>query len=185
MGQLSASEQQELLLLARKVIEMKLFGKSHIVTPCSASIFLEKKGAFVTIHKSDSLKGCIGVVEAVTPLKDIIVKMAQSAAFNDPRFTPLTEEEYEAIDIEISVLSAAEKINSSKDIVVGQHGLIISHGFHRGLLLPQVPIEQGWDRETFLSHTCMKAHLPPDMWQKGATIEVFEAEVFGEKDFKN
>jgi len=184
MAQLTFEERKELLALARQTIEMKLFAKSDLHPNCEASIFSEDKGIFVTIHRSGELRGCIGTLEVDTPLKDIVVQMAKSSAFKDPRFPPLTQREYSEIDIEISVLSAPYKITSSEEVEVGKHGIIISKGYRRGLLLPQVATERNWDRETFLNHTCLKAGLPEDAWRGDVIIELFEAEVFGEKDFE-
>jgi len=106
-----------------------------------------------------------------------------SASLNDPRFPPLTEEELRDIDIEISVLSPLKEIQDVSEIEVGRHGIYITRGYQSGVLLPQVATEYGWDRETFLQHTCQKAGLPPDAWkQEGTKIEIFDAQVFGEKD---
>ena len=183
MAQLTPDEQKELLALARKTIEVKLFGRSEIEAECDAFIFSEDKGLFVTIHRLGHLRGCIGTLDVNTPLREIVVQMAKSSAFKDPRFPPLSEREYAEIDIEISVLSAPYKIDSPEEVEVGSHGIIISKGHRKGLLLPQVATERNWDRETFLNHTCIKAGLPEDAWRGDVTIEVFEAEVFGEKDF--
>jgi AmmeMemoRadiSam system protein A len=108
-----------------------------------------------------------------------VPETARSAAFDDPRFTPVTADEVAGLEIEISVLSPLLPINP-KEIVVGRHGLVIQKGLRRGLLLPQVPVEWGWDRETFLVQTCKKAGLPLDAWKQGADIQAFTAEVFGE-----
>ena len=109
--------------------------------------------------------------------------MAKASAFKDPRFQPLRKEEYDQIDIEISVLSPIEPVGDVKEIKVGRDGLIISRGFSSGLLLPQVPVEQGWDLDMFLQNTCYKAGLPGNAWQmKGTKIEKFSAQVFGEKE---
>ena len=143
----------------------------------------EPRGCFVTIHKSGQLRGCIGIFEGRGPLWKNIEEMALQAAFQDPRFPPLVAKEFEKIDIEISALSPLRKINSVDEIKVGEHGIYITRGFNRGVLLPQVATEQGWDRDTFLDHTCMKAGLSSGCWRKpGAVIEIFSAEVFGEKE---
>ncbi len=184
MSQLTKDEQRNLLLLARKTIENRLFGQSQLNPNLNYPVFRQIKGAFVTIHKKKYLRGCIGIIEALHPLQELIERLSISSAFQDPRFNSLSKEEYPDIEIEISVLSEAYNIQSVEEIVVGKHGLIISHQNKKGLLLPQVATDNHWDRETFLKHTCIKAHLPEDMWKKGAYIEVFEAEVFGEDDFK-
>jgi len=183
MRQLSTDEKKELISLVRKVIEEKLFAKSKLLPKLDSPIFKEKKGAFVTIRKLDNLRGCIGVIEAKDPLNVVIERMAYSSAFEDPRFSPLTREEYPNINIEISVLSKPHKVNSPNEVIVGKHGIIISHDHRRGLLLPQVAVENNWDREEFLNHGCIKAYLAPDKWKDDAIIEVFEADVFSEKDF--
>jgi uncharacterized protein len=139
----------------------------------------EPRGAFVTLHEDGQLRGCIGIISAVRPLDETVREMAAAAALDDTRFPPVSEDEFERLQIEISVLSPMFEI-APEDVVVGLHGLMISHGARRGLLLPQVPVEWGWDRESFLAHTCRKAGLPLDQWRRGARIEAFTAEVFGE-----
>ncbi len=137
------------------------------------------RGAFTTLHKNGVLRGCIGHVLASEPLDDTIRQTARAAALEDPRFPPVSESELNLLQIEISVLSPMFQI-APADVVVGLHGLMVTSGSRRGLLLPQVATEQHWDRETFLSQTCRKAGLPLDMWTRGATLEAFTAEVFGE-----
>ena len=124
-----------------------------------------KKGAFVSLHKNGHLRGCIGRIEADQPLSMTVHEMACAAAFDDPRFPSLTEEELSGLDIEISVLSPLRQIQDEKEIEVGIHGLYIVNGFYRGLLLPQVAVEHKWDRETFLEATCHKAGLPSSAWK--------------------
>ncbi len=108
-----------------------------------------------------------------------MAETARAAAFDDNRFSPVTPEEATHLEIELSILSPAQPIRS-EEVEVGRHGLVISSHGRRGLLLPQVPVERGWDRTIFLEQTCRKAGLPADAWQKGATIEAFTAEVFGD-----
>jgi AmmeMemoRadiSam system protein A len=110
--------------------------------------------------------------------------MALAAASQDYRFEPLSEKELGRLRIEISVLSLPRPVQDLADIEVGKHGIIVSKGPRTGLLLPQVPTEQGWDHETFLRHGCLKAGLPDDEWKKGAKFEVFEAQVFSEPEGK-
>jgi len=177
---LSKDQKGMLLYLARSTIAAKL-GMPHPVQACEDDLFEQHLGAFVTLHKSGNLRGCIGTITGVRPLKETIVQMALSAAFSDPRFAPLTSPEYSQIDIEISVLSPIEPATID-DIEVGTHGLIITKDFNRGLLLPQVATENNWTKEEFLSHTCMKAGLKPQTWREGGyTLEKFSAIVFGEK----
>ena len=119
---------------------------------------------------------------ARAPLIDTVKETAQSAAFQDPRFAPLSRKEWGDIALEISVLSPLEEAKSIDDIEVGVHGVMMRKGFQSGLLLPQVATEYGWDRETFLTHTCYKAGLPGDCWRSPETrIEIFSAIVFGEE----
>lgn len=148
----------------------------------SDKIYSEKYGAFVTLHINGGLRGCIGYIEAYKPLLETIQEMAVAAAFNDPRFPELTAEEYKNIEVEISILSPIEEVTDINEIVVGRDGLIVSKSVYRGLLLPQVATENGWDRDQFISYTCMKAGLPADTWKnEEIKIEKFSAEVFNEK----
>ncbi len=184
MVELNIDQQKSLLRLARKTIADKLHADCEDYKfDFSDEIFKEKCGAFVTLHIKGNLRGCIGYIEGVRPIPDTIKELALSSAFRDPRFTPLSAAEYKNIDIEISVLSPIERVENIDDIVVGRDGLIITRGYNRGLLLPQVPVEQKWDRDTFLTHTCFKAGLPGDSWRKpGVEIEKFSAQVFSEKE---
>lgn len=183
MVELSIEQQKSLLLLARKTIADKLNAEcGECKLDFSDEIFKEKCGAFVTIHINGNLRGCIGYIEGVRPIPETIKEMALSSAFRDPRFPPLTAAEFKKIDLEISILSPIEKVDKIDDIVIGRDGLIISKGYNRGLLLPQVPVEQKWDKDMFLTHTCFKAGLPGDAWKKsGVEIEKFSAQVFSEK----
>jgi AmmeMemoRadiSam system protein A len=138
-------------------------------------------GAFVSLHKKGKLRGCIGRFEAEGPLYKTVGKMAKAASVNDFRFNRVTPEEVEDIDIEISVLSPLKRINDVSDIEVGRHGLYIIKGSYRGTLLPQVASERGWDRNTFLEQTCLKAGIGKDEWRNESTeIYTYEALVFGE-----
>jgi len=139
----------------------------------------ESLGAFVTLKLGGNLRGCIGNVQGEGELFHTIWNMAQSAAFKDPRFPPLHENEFDAIDYEISILSPLDVCPDPELIEVGRHGLIMSRDGRSGLLLPQVPVEWKWDRETFLAQTCVKAGLPKNAWKEpGTTILWFEAVVF-------
>jgi AmmeMemoRadiSam system protein A len=139
----------------------------------------EKRGAFVTLKKHGELRGCIGHIIGDRPLAETVATMAVAAAFEDPRFPPVKEEELKDLDIEISVLTPLRRINNVEEIQVGLHGIILQQGGHSGLLLPQVATEYGWDRNTFLEYTCRKAGLPPDAWKdERTTIHVFSADVF-------
>lgn len=184
---LTQKEKEFLLDFARRTIARKLKIEDSTETTESDAVTIgphisEKRGCFVTIHKKGQLRGCIGMFEANGPLWRMIEEMAIQAAFHDPRFSPLKSGEVKDIDIEISVLSPLRKIKNMDEIKVGEHGIYITKGFNRGVLLPQVATEYGWDRETFLDHTCAKAGLSAGCWKKtDAIIEIFSAEVFGEK----
>ena len=137
-------------------------------------------GVFVTLKKDGLLRGCIGTVECRQPLAEEIARVAVCAAREDPRFPPVTPVELPRLVVEISVLGPLERIDprAPDAIVVGRHGLVVEQGWHRGLLLPQVAPEWGWDRDEFLARTCRKAGLPPDAWRRGADVYRFEADVF-------
>jgi len=178
---LSIEEKNRLLQTARESILSALEGRSSQYPEPSDNLKTEC-GAFVTLHKNGQLRGCIGHIQAAGPLFDAVIELARSSAFKDPRFPPLSPEEYEKIDIEISVLTPLKEINDISVIEVGKHGIYIQRGYASGVLLPQVATEQGWDRETFLKHTCMKAGMSGDCYKQSDTrIWVFSAIIFGEK----
>jgi AmmeMemoRadiSam system protein A len=170
-----------LLRIARQAIaeHVTLKSQSAINHPQSA-ILSRPGGAFVTLHKRGDLRGCIGHIEPTEPLGRVIPRIAVAASSSDPRFPPLSPDELQDVELEISLLGPLEPIAGPQDITVGRHGLVVERGWQRGLLLPQVATEWGWDAETFLAHTCQKAGLPKDAWQHGAKIWRFAAEVFGE-----
>jgi uncharacterized protein len=177
-GEYSAEERRLLLDLAHRSIETKLRGgEAQALAPNPH--LAEKRGAFTTLHLHGRLRGCIGYVVPMLPLVQTVAQTAAAAAFDDPRFDPVSDEEAPYLTIEISVLTVPKPI-APEEVEVGRHGLIVGQHGRRGLLLPQVPLQYDWDRETFLSQTCVKAGLQPDAWQRGATIEAFSAEVFGE-----
>ncbi|MFP4581201.1 MAG: AmmeMemoRadiSam system protein A [Candidatus Sumerlaeia bacterium] len=187
---LTPEHKEWLLSLARKTLENLKPRGSHkpdeallIDSPIPEPL-KEKRGAFVTLHRQGQLRGCIGYVQPIEPLYRTVIDNAVNAARSDPRFPPVHLDEVSEIDIEISVMTVPEPI-AVDDIEVGRHGLIAKSGPMRGLLLPQVATEHGWDRETFLNHTCMKAGLPPDSWKEGDVhFDAFTAQVFGEKDME-
>jgi AmmeMemoRadiSam system protein A len=138
-------------------------------------------GAFVTIREDGELRGCIGYVDSPLPIWRVVEEIAEKAAFEDPRFIPLKPEEFPRISIEVSVLSPLTRMKAPEEIVVGEHGLIVECGERRGLLLPQVAQEHGWNSGEFLQHVCRKAGLEPDAWTgRGATIYLFSADVVEE-----
>jgi AmmeMemoRadiSam system protein A len=178
------SDQQQLLRLARRALEAAVRdGRLPEAEACPPAL-AEKRGAFVTIHKAGRLRGCIGYIEALKPLHQTVAECAVAAALRDPRFDPVEPEELPFLHLEISVLSPFEEISPEK-IEVGRHGLMVSLGWQRGLLLPQVATEWNWDRERFLEETCLKAGLPADAWKQGAKIQAFTAQVFGEPSAAN
>jgi AmmeMemoRadiSam system protein A len=176
----SPEERALLLRLAHHAIEAALEGRKVESTPPTSHL-AEPRGVFTTLHLEGRLRGCVGYVAAVYPLYRAILETAVSAAFHDTRFSPVKAEEAPHLTIEISVLSPLFPVRPEQ-VEIGTHGLVISAEGRRGLLLPQVPVEHGWDRLTFLAQTCCKAGLPPDAWKRGATLEAFIAEVFGEPD---
>ncbi|MFO7947667.1 MAG: AmmeMemoRadiSam system protein A [Armatimonadota bacterium] len=179
---LNETQRETLLEVARKSLEAAVAGGETPRPEIDDPDLQRVQGAFVTLKKNGDLRGCIGNIVGRHPLVETVANMAKAAALEDPRFPPVTESELPQLHIEISVMSPLREIDDTDEIEVGRHGLVISRGRNRGLLLPQVPGEWGWDREEFLQHTCMKANLPPDAWRDDeTTIEVFEAEVFGEE----
>jgi AmmeMemoRadiSam system protein A len=179
---LSEEEKKILLSIARNTLESYIRHKKISEFNISSDVLKEKRGAFVSLHKKGTLRGCIGYIEAIKPLDQTIIEMTIAAGTQDPRFPPVTSNELTNIDIEISVLTPLKKIKDVGEIEVGKHGILIRKGFYSGLLLPQVATEYGWDRYEFLEHTCSKAGLPNDAWKHGAVILIFEAQVFGEKE---
>jgi len=177
----SAQERAELLRLAHQAIEAALAGGKLELNPVSERL-LEPRGAFTTLHLEGALRGCVGYVYPVKPLCRTVAETAAAAAFNDTRFLPVTAEEAPRLKVELSVLSPLVPI-AAEDIEAGRHGLVVTLGSRRGLLLPQVAAEFNWDSRTFLQETCHKAGLPPDAWERGAIIEAFTAEVFHDDGF--
>jgi AmmeMemoRadiSam system protein A len=181
--ELSSEEKAILLTAARESIK-SIFGKADIPIP-DYSTYPNLKlnaGAFVTLKINNELRGCIGFITSEQPLFETICEVAKHAAVQDPRFPALTQGEFNLIDIEISVLSPMKKISSYDEIKIGEHGLLVEEGFHRGLLLPQVATENNYSVQQFLTSICLKAGLPFDLWQrKNLNLKVFTALVFGEE----
>lgn len=174
----SAEEREQLIRVAHLAIESQLAGRSLELRAPSEHLS-EIRAAFTTLHLEGKLRGCVGFVAPVYPLYRAIAETALAAAFEDNRFAPVTKGEAPLLKVEISVLSPLVPIDP-EEVAVGKHGLVVSHHGSRGLLLPQVPGEHGWDRQTFLEQTCRKAGLPLDAVRHGAKLEAFTAEVFGE-----
>jgi AmmeMemoRadiSam system protein A len=178
---LDAAQRIALLGIARRAVE-GFVGSGTIPAEEGARGKLAAPGAaFVTLTKNGRLRGCIGFTEAVAPLFKVVQECAVAAATEDPRFPPVSPKELPSLRVEISVITPLFPIRP-EEVEVGRHGLMVSQGRMRGLLLPQVPVEWGWDREEFLDQTCLKAGLPPSAWRHGATLEAFTAEVFGEEE---
>jgi hypothetical protein len=176
---LSAGQKETLLTIARKAIEAQVLGRKRPPLDVKDPVLLKEGAAFVTIRKHGALRGCIGHIIAIEPLVKSIQDNAIAAASEDPRFSPVRPDELKDIDVEISVLTQPQPLPNPLDVRVGTDGLIIKKGFHRGVLLPQVPTEQGWNKEQFLEGICEKAGLPPDSW-KDAELMRFQAIVFHE-----
>lgn len=177
---LTPDEQRELLAIARRSIEQLLKEGKSARPKVAEKKLLEKRGAFVTIKVKGQLRGCIGYPLPLKPLHETVSEMAVAAATQDYRFSPLRPDELPETQIEISVLTLPRPVKDPGEVEVGRHGIIISKGRCRGLLLPQVPGEYDWDRETYLCHGCLKAGLDEQEWRHGAEIQVFEAQVFSE-----
>jgi hypothetical protein len=180
---LEEREREYLLSLARRTIVerfRKITPRERDEAEKPPATLKALRGAFVTLHVDGDLRGCIGYIQADRPLYEVIPRAAGAAAFSDGRFLPLREEELERLRIEISVLSLPAVVKDPSEVELGKHGIVISQGSRRGLLLPQVATEHGWERDEFLAHGCLKAGLGMDAYRRGAMIEVFEAEVFGE-----
>jgi len=186
--ELTAAEKQFLLQLARQVVSATAAGQPPLTCHRFAAAndfsltpaLTEKRGAFVTLTSDGKLRGCIGFIEGISSLVEAVVNNAVSAAKRDPRFSPVRPEELAAIQIEISALTPLREVTGPDDIVIGRHGVVLSKGPAHSVFLPQVAPEQGWDRDTTLTHLALKAGLPPDGWREGARFQVFEAEIFGE-----
>ena len=181
--ELTEQQQQILLDLARETIRQYVTTGELAELPKGDSAFDRVRAVFVTLHADGQLRGCIGTLQAREPLAAAIRSSAISAATQDPRFPAVTADELNDIDIEISVLSPLQPVESADDIIVGEHGVMVQDGMHSGVFLPQVATDQGWDCETMLNCLCAhKAGLPPDAWRQGANLYVFTAQAFGEKD---
>ncbi len=179
--QLTLPEQQELLRIARDTILSHVESGKVPVVESDSPALQTKSGCFVTIKQQGGLRGCIGNFVSDIPLYRLVQEMAVAAATQDPRFYPMKQNDLADFSLEISVLSPLQKVSGIEEILVGTHGLYVVKNFNRGVLLPQVASEYGWDREGFLRHTCIKAGLPEDAWQKDCEIYIFSAQVFGEQ----
>lgn len=178
---LSESESEILLSIAHQAIHGLLSNQIYRPDPREEKNLNKSFGCFVTIKRHGELRGCIGNFQSDLPLYKLVAEMAVASASKDPRFHPMEKSELDDFSLEISVLSPLEKIDDIEQIEVGTHGIYIEKNFSRGVLLPQVATEQGWDRPTFLQQTCLKAGLPPDAWQSSdADVYIFSAQVIKE-----
>jgi AmmeMemoRadiSam system protein A len=172
-------DQLLLLSLARQALAARVAGFGAPEVQCVGPLAL-RCGAFVSIHRGDDLRGCLGRLAPDWLLGRTIVHLGGAVADRDPRFSPVMPSELPLLQIEISLLTPERAVASIEEIEVGRHGLVVERGYARGLLLPQVATGHDWNRETFLEHTCIKAGIPRDAWKNGARIHVFEAHVFSE-----
>jgi len=182
---LSLEEKKELMRIAKLAVETAVRERKVVQVSTNFPRLKEKGAAFVTLKEHGELRGCIGHIIAREPLYLCVRDVAISAALNDPRFPPVRPEELDKLEYEISVLTPMQKVEDPSTIQVGRDGLLMKKGFYQGVLLPQVPVEQGWNREQFLSHTCLKAGMPPDCWHD-PEVEIyrFQAIVFSEGDLE-
>ncbi len=179
--ELNDHEKETLLAIARQAIVHGVRTGEEYVEPREEKVLNQRNGCFVTIKQNGQLRGCIGNFQSELPLFKEVAQMAQASATKDPRFYPMKESDLDNFTLEISVLSPLQKIDDIAEIEVGKHGIYIEKSFYRGVLLPQVATEHGWDRTTFLKQTCVKAGLPTDAWEADdAEIYVFSAQIFGE-----
>jgi AmmeMemoRadiSam system protein A len=181
MSRLSSDDWLALVEIARRAIASAVLEKRLPDFPAFPAALSEPRGAFVTLYRGGALRGCVGQVENPGPLADVVARSAISAALHDSRFAPVSAEEVASLEIEISVLTAPERILPDA-IVAGRHGVIVARGSFRGLLLPQVATERNWSAQRLLEETCIKAGLARDAWRDPATeVFGFTAEVFSEK----
>jgi AmmeMemoRadiSam system protein A len=179
-GRLSPADRAALLGIARRAILRHLGVAGDVALP-TAGPLAEPRGAFVTLHVDDALRGCIGTFRPEGSLAATVARMAVSAATEDPRFPPLRTDEVGGLRIAVSALLAPHRLEDRSALEVGRHGLLVRRGWHRGALLPRVAVEHGWDAEAFLKHACLKAGLPASAGDDPETVvEVFEAEEFEE-----
>ncbi len=178
---LSPTDRAALLGIARGAI------LSHLRVAPAASLpeagpLAEPHGAFVTVSVRGDLRGCIGTLRSTEALARTVARMAISAATEDPRFAPLSAADVPELGVAVSVLGEPFRLPDPRAVKIGAHGLIVRKGWHRGVLLPKIAAQEGWDAETFLKHVCLKAGLPARAWQDPDTeLEAFEADEFGEE----
>lgn len=177
---------QYLVEIAKEAIEHYIETKEKLELPEDYPIELDEKlGVFVTLNKNNDLRGCIGYAEPIEPAINATIEVAIAAAFNDPRFSAVTKDEFQILDFEVTVLTKPEIIHVAhpdqylEEIEIGRDGLIIQKGYSRGLLLPQVAVENLFDVEDFLEHTCMKAGISADSWMdESCDVYKFQGQIF-------
>ncbi|UCD86117.1 MAG: AmmeMemoRadiSam system protein A [Deltaproteobacteria bacterium] len=179
-GGLSREEQEVLLWIARQTVEQYVQERTMPEMEVDSPALNQTGASFVTLKKDGQLRGCIGHIIARIPLYQCVQEMAVAACSQDRRFPPVMPEELSHLEYEVSVLTPLEEVKDISEIEVGRDGLYIRKGMRSGLLLPQVATEQGWNRNGFLIHTCLKAGLPPDAWKRGAELYRFQAQVFSD-----
>jgi hypothetical protein len=178
---LTLAERSALLGVARAAVLAHLQGKPP-PEPGLFGALAEPRGAFVSLHVGGALRGCVGTLSPADGLARTVARMAVAAASQDPRFPPLTPADVPELSVEISALGPRRPLPEPLAVRVGQDGLVVRKGWHRGTLLPRVAVEHGWDAPEFLKHACLKAGLPARAWQEpGLELEAFEAEEFGEE----
>ncbi len=180
--ELTAKEKTCLLGIARQAIISWVRSGTDYIEPREEKVLNVRSGCFVTIKQNGQLRGCIGNFQSEQPLFKEVAEMAKASATKDPRFYPMKEADLDNFTIEISVLSPLHKIDDIEEIIIGKHGIYLEKGYYRGVLLPQVATEHGWDRTTFLKQTCIKAGLSTESWALEDTeIYIFSAQIFGEE----
>ena len=177
---LTATDRAALLGIARAAVLHHLGLTAAPALPTDGPL-AEPRGAFVTLHGGDELRGCIGTFRTDGSLAATVARMAVAAAKDDPRFMPVRADEVPDLRVSVSVVSPASRLDDRRSLRVGTHGVLVKKGWHRGALLPKVAVEHGWNAETFLGRACLKAGLPASAWLEPETeVEVYEAEEFGE-----
>lgn len=179
-NQLTQAEKRQLLETAREAIVSFITTGSVQKREVAPENLQSHQGCFVSIKMNGKLRGCIGNFISDKPLIQLVQEMAVAAATKDPRFYPMKKQDLTDFTVEISVLSSLQKIADIEEIEVGTHGIYLERNFHRGVLLPQVATEYGWDRDTFLQQTALKAGMGRDDWKENTDIYIFSAQVFGE-----
>jgi AmmeMemoRadiSam system protein A len=178
---LSSAQEEELLGVARSTLESYLEEGTIPALNIDDPALTRRSGAFITLKQEGQLRGCIGRTRADLPILEAVCSLSVQAATEDPRFPALASTELDNVTVEVSLLSPLRRLGDVGQVEVGRHGLMIFKDGRQGLLLPQVPVEQGWDRETYLQNLCLKAGLREGCWQNGAALYAFTAVVFGEE----